>query len=92
VIQEQGGHRKTVAAGIAWVKALLPQVNACARSEQPISELVLALQCGGSDGWSGVTANPLLGSVVDRIVGKVGRRCLPRPRRFSARSICSPRG
>jgi altronate dehydratase len=67
-IQVEGGFHKTVAAGIAIVEQLLPQVNAIARTPQPIAELKIALQCGGSDGWSGVTANPLLGLVVDRVV------------------------
>jgi altronate hydrolase len=58
VIQDQGGFRKTVAAGIDAVEELLPRVNAVKRTPQPLSELVVALQCGGSDGWSGVTANP----------------------------------
>ena len=68
VIQDQGGFRKTVAEGIAAVEELLPKVNACSRTSQPISNLTLGLQCGGSDGWSGVTANPLLGMVVDKLI------------------------
>jgi altronate dehydratase len=71
-IQELGGIRKTVEAGIAAVEAMLPEVNACARVSAPASALTLALQCGGSDGWSGVTANPLLGLVSDQIVGHGG--------------------
>jgi len=67
-IQDEGGIRKTVQAGIAAVEALLPVVNATSRSPQPISELVIALQCGGSDSWSGVTANPALGLAADRLV------------------------
>ncbi len=67
-IQDEGGIRKTVQAGIAAVEALLPAVNATPRSPQPISELMVALQCGGSDGWSGVTANPTLGLAADRLV------------------------
>jgi altronate hydrolase len=68
VIQEQGGFRKTVEAGVALVERLLPQVNAIPRSPQPLAELCVALQCGGSDGWSGITANPLVGRVVDSLV------------------------
>ncbi|HSV86509.1 MAG TPA: altronate dehydratase family protein [Levilinea sp.] len=67
-IQELGGIRKTVQAGMAAVDAMLPGVNACERVSAPLSALCLALQCGGSDGWSGITANPLLGWVSDRIV------------------------
>ena len=75
-IQDEGGIRKTVQAGIAAVEALLPMVNATARSPQPISELMVALQCGGSDGWSGVTANPVLGLAVDEIVRQGGSAVL----------------
>lgn len=68
VIQELGGIRKTVAAGIEQIQRLLPQVNAVRRQPRPLSELVVALQCGGSDGWSGVTANPLVGLAADEVV------------------------
>jgi len=72
VIQDLGGIRKTVEAGIAAVEGLLPVVNAVQRTPQPISELMLALQCGGSDGWSGVTANPVVGLVADEVVRQGG--------------------
>ncbi len=68
VIQEQGGFVKTVAAGIEALKSLLPQVNALKRTPQPLARLSVALQCGGSDSWSGITANPLVGKVVDALV------------------------
>ncbi len=71
-IQGEGGTRKTIAAGVAAIKELLPQVNACQRSPQPVSELMVALQCGGSDGWSGVTANPLVGAASDLLVQQGG--------------------
>ena len=71
-IQTLGGTRKTIEAGIAAVEELLPQVNAVRRTPQPVSELALALHCGASDGWSGVTANPLVGLVSDRIVRQGG--------------------
>jgi altronate hydrolase len=71
-IQGLGGIRKTVAAGIAAVEALLPGVDAVSRTPQPLSELALALQCGGSDAWSGVTANPLVGLVADEVVRQGG--------------------
>ena len=51
---------------------LLPTVNQIERTPQPISELMVALQCGGSDSWSGVTANPLVGAVSDEIVRQGG--------------------
>lgn len=71
-IQEDGGFRKSVEAGIAAVEKLLPTVNQFEREEVPASELVIALQCGGSDGWSGVTANPALGQAADLIVRQGG--------------------
>jgi len=72
VIQELGGVRKTVEAGIAAIEELLPSVNDVRRAAQPISELTLALQCGGSDSWSGVTANPVVGLVSDEVVRQGG--------------------
>jgi altronate hydrolase len=67
-IQQVGGVRKTVEAGIAAVRRILPAANAQARSTQPASKLVLALNCGGSDGHSGCTANPALGWASDELV------------------------
>jgi altronate hydrolase len=67
-IQDEGGIAKTVSAGIKAVKEMLPRVNAIRRVPAPLSGLSVALQCGGSDGWSGVTANPLVGRVADEIV------------------------
>jgi len=52
---------------------MLPVVNANTRSEVPAGELVLGLQCGGSDGWSGITSNPALGNASDRLVALGGR-------------------
>jgi altronate hydrolase len=72
VIQELGGIRKAVQAGIAAAEAWLDEMNHARRSTQLVSELVLALQCGGSDGWSGVTANPLTGLVADQLVRQGG--------------------
>jgi arabinonate dehydratase len=67
-IQEAGGVRKTVEAGIKAVAALLPVANEARRTPQPLSELILATNCGGSDGNSGITANPALGWAVDELV------------------------
>ena len=67
-IQETGGTRKTVAAGVAAVKEMLPHVNNVKRETCDASELTVALQCGGSDGYSGITANPALGAAVDILV------------------------
>jgi altronate hydrolase len=75
-IQETGGTRKTVDAGVARVKEMLPTVNAVERETIPASELVLALQCGGSDGYSGITANPALGAAADILVRNGGTAIL----------------
>jgi altronate hydrolase len=75
-IQEVGGTRKTVEAGVKAVLEMLPIANAATRSEAPASELMLALQCGGSDGYSGITANPALGMAVDLLVAEGGTAIL----------------
>ena len=67
-IQESGGTRKTIEEGVARIKTMLPLANAAKRETLPASELVLALQCGGSDGYSGITANPALGAAADLLV------------------------
>ena len=67
-IQTTGGVRKTMEAGVAAVLKLLPVANALRRSQQPISKLILAENCGGSDGNSGITANPALGVASDELV------------------------
>ncbi|MCZ8185595.1 MAG: altronate dehydratase family protein [Beijerinckiaceae bacterium] len=72
VIQEVGGTKKTVMKGVEAIREMLPVVNRAQRSTQPASELVLALQCGGSDGYSGITANPALGAAVDLLVAEGG--------------------
>ncbi len=75
-IQETGGTRKTIAAGIETIKALLPAVNDIERTTIPVSELTLGLQCGGSDGFSGITANPALGAASDLLVRHGGTTLL----------------
>ena len=67
-IQSAGGVRRTVEAATAAVTQLLPRVNAARRTPQPISKLVLAENCGGSDARSGITANPALGIASDELV------------------------
>ena len=71
-IQQDGGFARTVADGVQAVTRLLPLADKAVREEVPASELVVALQCGGSDGWSGVTANPALGWAADEIVRQGG--------------------
>ncbi len=75
-IQETGGTRKTVEAGVEAVRQMLPVVNRATRTTQPASELMLALQCGGSDGYSGITANPALGVAADILVRHGGTAIL----------------
>lgn len=71
-IQSVAGLRRTVALGIEKVTAMLPLVDAFTREPCPASELVLGLQCGGSDAWSGITANPALGHACDLLVAQGG--------------------
>ena len=71
-IQDQGGVSATIEAGVGAVMGLLPSVDAARRSPQPLSSLVLGTQCGGSDGNSGITANPALGGASDRLVASGG--------------------
>jgi altronate hydrolase len=71
-IQDAGGTRKAVEAGLARLGELLAIANAARRAPAPARELVLGLQCGGSDAWSGVTSNPALGDAADRLVALGG--------------------
>jgi altronate hydrolase len=76
VIQETGGTRKTVEAGIARIREMLPAANAVARQRLPARHLILGLQCGGSDGFSAITANPALGVAADLLVRNGGTSIL----------------
>ncbi len=67
-IQTMGGTRKTVEAAVAFVREVLAESNEVRREPVPVSELTVALQCGGSDGYSGVSANPALGAASDLLV------------------------
>jgi len=75
-IQDTGGTKKTIEAGVARIKEMLPRANLARRETIPASELCLALQCGGSDGYSGITANPALGAAVDNLVRHGGTAVL----------------
>jgi altronate hydrolase len=75
-IQSLGGFRETVRQGVEAVEGLLPLANETERKPVPASELIVALQCGGSDSWSGVTANPALGLAADEIVRQGGTAVL----------------
>jgi altronate hydrolase len=67
-IQEIGGTRKTTEAGVAFVREALADANQVKRQSVSASELTVALQCGGSDGYSGISANPALGAASDLLV------------------------
>ncbi len=71
-IQGVAGLRRTIEAGIAKIEAMLPIANRARREPCPASELMVALQCGGSDAWSGVTANPALGYACDLLTAQAG--------------------
>lgn len=71
-IQDLGGTSKTINAGIGWLTDMLEQVNSARRTTVPASELILGTNCGGSDAYSGITANPALGNAVDRLVHQGG--------------------
>ena len=71
-IQDVAGLRRTIELGIEKVAAMLPVVNAFEREDCPASELMVALQCGGSDAMSGITANPALGYACDLLVAQGG--------------------
>ncbi len=71
-IQDVAGLRRTIALGVEKVRAMLPIANEARREDCPASELMVALQCGGSDAWSGVTANPALGYACDLLAAQGG--------------------
>ena len=75
-IQDTGGTIKTIAKGVALIREMLPHANAVTRQPVPAAKLVIGLQCGGSDGYSGITANPALGAAVDTLVRHGGTAIL----------------
>lgn len=76
VIQEEGGIRATVRAGVEAIEKILPEIDKIRREPAPVSELTLGLNCGGSDGYSGITANPALGVASDLLVAHGGKSVL----------------
>lgn len=91
-IQESGGTRRSIEAGVAKVREMLEHANAATRETVPASELTLALQCGGSDGYSGLTANPALGAAVDLLVRHGGTAILSEtPEIFGAEHLLTRR-
>jgi len=75
-IQDSGGTRKTIERGIGMVRDMLADANRAVREKVSASHLMVGLQCGGSDGYSGISANPALGAAVDRLVQHGGTAIL----------------
>lgn len=75
-IQETGGTQKTINKGIEIIDGMLAQANQVKREPVPVSEIILALECGGSDSYSGISANPVLGYAADKIVQQGGTAIL----------------
>jgi altronate hydrolase len=75
-IQDTGGTAKTVAKGIAMIKEMLPEANKVKREPCSAAHITIGLQCGGSDGYSGISANPALGAAVDLLVAHGGTAIL----------------
>ncbi len=72
VIQQAGGTRATVAAGRAWIDGLRARAAGVRTVPVRLADLVVGTICGGSDGTSGITANPVVGRVFDRLVDAGG--------------------
>ena len=75
-IQDTGGTAKTIAHGVGIVREMLPHASVVTRQAVPASHITVGLQCGGSDGYSGITANPALGAAVDLLVRHGGTAIL----------------
>ncbi|XAH25148.1 altronate dehydratase family protein [Xylophilus sp. GW821-FHT01B05] len=76
VMQEVGGTRVTIEAGIRAIEEMLPEANAARRQAVSARHLKIGLECGGSDGFSGITANPALGAAMDILVRHGGTAIL----------------
>jgi altronate hydrolase len=71
-IQENGGTEETINRGVGFIKAMLPEANRVKRQSVSAANLVLGMECGGSDAYSGITANPALGVAADLVVRNGG--------------------
>ncbi|WP_165855782.1 UxaA family hydrolase [Marinobacter sp. JSM 1782161] len=76
VMQDTGGTRETIEAGIRAVESMLPEANRVERQPVSASHLKIGLECGGSDGFSGISANPALGAAMDILVRHGGTAIL----------------
>ena len=75
-IQQEGGTRMTIEKGLAELRSIAEIANTATRQPAPVSELMVGMQCGGSDGYSGITANPALGVASDLVVRHGGTTIL----------------
>ena len=76
LIQDSGGSAATVRKGVERIREMLPEADRVTRTPVPASHLILGLECGGSDAYSGITANPALGAAVDLLVRNGGTAVL----------------
>lgn len=79
LIQEEGGTIETVAKAKKIARRMIIEASMCRREECDLSELILGVECGGSDATSGLVSNPVMGLVSDRVVAAGARACSPRP-------------
>jgi altronate hydrolase len=75
-MQEVGGTRETIAAGVEAIRAILPEANRVRRQPVSARHITVGLQCGGSDGFSSISANPALGAAMDILVRHGGTAVL----------------
>ena len=88
-IQDEGGSKSIVNKCFKMICEILPEANNINRTTLPVEKLTVALQCGGSDAYSGITANPALGYASDILVSNGGSSILSEtPEIYSATNIC----
>ncbi|MCV0428866.1 MAG: altronate dehydratase family protein [Roseibium sp.] len=75
-IQQEGGTRRTIEKGLTELRGIAEAANRVSRTPAPVSEITVGMQCGGSDGYSGITANPALGYASDLLVRHGGTTIL----------------
>jgi altronate dehydratase len=91
-IQEEGGVQKTINQAMEIIRVRLTEVGAMMRVQCPISKLIVGTECGASDAFSGITANPLIGAVVDRVISGGGGAILSEvPEMFGAEHLLMER-
>ena len=89
MIQQEGGTLRAIEAGVQALGAMLPRA-AVSRRKSPLSAVTIGLQCGGSDAFSSISANPALGAAVDRLIACGVQRSFPKRRKsWAPRRSCS---